>query len=152
MKRGRRAIAWLAAAAALAASLAYLRDPPWVGGITSGLRPWTTDRGGTPFRWTNGHASFYVPSGAASLIVPVRAGVPRPDGRRVTVSIGVDGRWLATTTLDAPDRWVQVLVAMPGPSSRRFRRVEVRVDPVIPDRNLGVQVGSVELKPPGGAR
>jgi hypothetical protein len=47
----------IGAAAALIASalaLGYLYDPPWIGGVTSGLRPWEERPPGTLFRWTAG--------------------------------------------------------------------------------------------------
>ena len=42
---------WIGAAAVLIASalaLGYLYDPPWIGGVTSGLRPWEE---GPPRGW-----------------------------------------------------------------------------------------------------
>ncbi|MCU1385893.1 MAG: hypothetical protein JWL71_4590, partial [Acidobacteria bacterium] len=43
----RRWIQTAASVLALAAVLAYLYDPPWIGGVTSGLRPWEEDPPGT---------------------------------------------------------------------------------------------------------
>ena len=47
---------------AVGAALVYLRDPPWIGDVTSGMRPWDHDESGVLYRWTEGHASFYIPS------------------------------------------------------------------------------------------
>lgn len=145
MTRVVRSGLWLGMLIAIVAVLAYLRDPPWIGSITSGLRPWSHDRAGTAFRWTNGHAAFYVPSDAASMTLPVRPGLPRPNGRTVAVAISIDGRWLVTRTLGEAERWVQMSVPIADRTTRRHRRVEVRVDAVIAQRNLGVQLGEVTL-------
>ncbi|HEX7485918.1 MAG TPA: hypothetical protein VF332_07185 [Vicinamibacterales bacterium] len=142
MRRSTRAVRWLVAGVALVWALAYLHDPPWAGGITSGLRNWEQDLAGARYRWTNGHASFYIPDDVVRMTMPVRSGVPRPGGRLVTVSVSVDGHWLATRELEDPGRWVDITLSLPASlHARRFRRVEVRVDDVIPQRNLGVQLG-----------
>ena len=102
---------WLKAAAgllAVAGALGYLYDPPWMGGVTSGLRPWEQDPPGTLFRWTAGRATFFVPSNVATMTVPLRAVFPGPNGAPVT------RRDCATTTgcwrpieLSDPDAWVR---------------------------------------------
>ncbi|HSK08940.1 MAG TPA: hypothetical protein VK911_05145 [Vicinamibacterales bacterium] len=146
--RSARGAAWLRtilAVAVLAAVLAYLRDPPWVGAITSGLRAWRQDAEGTRFRWTNGHATFYVPAAAASMTLPLRAGVTRPQGA-ATVTVLVDGRWVGARRLEDPGQWESLTVPLDRqPATRRFRRVEVRVDEVAVEGNLGVQLGEVAL-------
>lgn len=145
MTRARRAASRLGCLAAVLGALAYLHDPPWIGSVTSGLRPWSRDQDGVSFRWTSGHAAFYVPSAATSMTLRMRPGLPRPDGRQVTVSISIDDRWLATKRLEIPQRWVAVSLPISGETARRFRRVEVRVDGVIPKSNLGVQLAEVQL-------
>ena len=64
--------------------LAWLRDPPWICAVTSGLGPVVADVDGRPVRWTRGHAVFYIPSSAATLAIPLRARRPRRghDGQR----------------------------------------------------------------------
>ncbi len=48
--------------AGIAGALAYLRDPPWLDHMESGFRRWETAADGTRYRWTAGHASFFVPA------------------------------------------------------------------------------------------
>ncbi len=130
---------------------AYLRDPPWVGQITSGLLPWEKDGGqGTRFRWTIGRASFFVPSEAKAMTLPLRAVFPGPDGRPVTVSVSVDDRWLIDIELRQPDEWVRTLLPLPRrATSRRFRRVDLHVSrTAVGPFILGVQTGEIELDEP----
>ena len=68
----------VAIALAVIGALAYLRDPAWVGATSSGLRPWEEDPPGTRFRWTAGRASFFIPSGATTMTLPLRAVFPGP--------------------------------------------------------------------------
>ena len=57
---------WIKTVVGVLAAVAVLAysEPPWMGGVTSGLRPWSKIPG-TLFRWTAGRATFYIPSGAA---------------------------------------------------------------------------------------
>ena len=136
-----------AGAAAVVAILVYLRDPGWMGGVTSGLRPWEEDPPGTFFRWTAGLATFYVPSTAASLIVPLRAVFPGPNGSPVQVDVRDDGRLLATIALPEPDAWVrQTLPLKRYTGGRRFRRIDLKVSRVVPPFHLGVMTGEVTAR------
>ena len=127
---------------------AYLRDPPWVGQITSGLRAWEDEgRPGTRFRWTIGRASFFVPSDAKAMTLPLRAVFPGPNGSPVTVSVSVDDRWLIDIELNQPDQWVRTSLPLPRKAtSRRFRRVDLHVSrTAVGPFILGVQAGEIEL-------
>src|SRR4029079_4373741 len=84
---------------AIVAALAYLRDPPWMGHVTVGLRDWEQAADGVRFRWTAGRARFFVPARAVEMPLPMRAVYPSPDGTPVTVEILVDDIWLATIEL-----------------------------------------------------
>ena len=42
---------------AIVAALAYLRDPTWLAGQTTGLRGWERADNGVMFRWSGEHAS-----------------------------------------------------------------------------------------------
>jgi hypothetical protein len=125
MRRSRR-LAPAAAALAAVAALAYLYDPPWAGGVTSGMGAWSADPSGTPFRSTAGRASFFVPANAKALMLPMQT----PDvNRTVTVEVRVDDRFLATIQLTHPGVWVrQELPLGPQRTRRRYRRVDLRVD------------------------
>jgi hypothetical protein len=127
--------------------VAYLRDPPWTSTVTSGLRGWEEDPSGTRFRWTTGRASFFVPSDAGSMTLPMRAVFPGINGRPTTVQISVDGRWLADVDLPNPDLWVRPSLPLPRGTSRRYRRVDLRVNRVVGFPLLGVETGVIETAP-----
>lgn len=141
----RRSIQALVLAATAIVTLAYLYDPPWIAGMTTGFHRWEKYPSGAPFRWTNGHASFFVPADATTLTIPMRAAFSGPDGAPVLVKVSVDDRWLADVVLDDPDAFVRPSFPMPRTRThRRFRRVDVRVNRVRTEGNLGIQMGPVE--------
>jgi hypothetical protein len=143
-RRGWIVAAWIIAAAA---ALAYLRDPPWAGAVTSGLRPWEQDPPGTFFRWTAGRATFFVPSSASAMTLPLRAVFPGPNGAPVRVEIREDGALLGTIDLGEPDAWVTpTLTLKPMPGGRRFRRIDLSISRVVPPFTLGVMTGQVTLR------
>ena len=132
---------------AMAAAGWYLHDPPWIAGITSGLRSWEEDPPGTRFRWTAGHATFYIPSDVVELTLPLRGAFPSPNGGAVLVRMSVDDRWLADFELHDPAAWVRQTMPIPDrPTSRRYRRVELRISRTVGQYNLGVQVGELEFR------
>jgi hypothetical protein len=136
------AIVVLAAGAA-----AYLYDPPWVAATTSGFRGWEIEPPGIRFRWTSGHAAFYVPSGATEMTLPLRSQFPGPGGAPVLVAVTVDGRMLANVVLDNPDVWLRQVLPLPRRATdRRSRRVDLRVSRTVGDLILGVQVGEITLE------
>lgn len=139
-----RLVQSLVAAAMTIATLAYLYDPPWIAGMTTGFHRWDQFPNGARFRWTNGHASFFVPADATMITLPMRAAFSGPDGAPVIVKVSVDNRWLADVVLDDPDAWMRPALPLPRtPTHRRFRRVDVRVNRVRTEGNLGIQMGEV---------
>ena len=147
----RRAIAVAVGGLLIIGALAYLHDPPWIGDVTAGLRSWETDEQGNRYRWTSGRATFYVPTTAQSMTLPLRPLPPISD-RPITVDVTVDDRWLATLELpDArepnPNVWVVHTLPLPRQAtSRRYRRVDLRVVRVLGLFNLGVQLGVVAAR------
>jgi hypothetical protein len=141
---------WIKAVASVLAAVAvvgYLYDPPWMGGVTSGLRPWEEDPPGTLFRWTAGRGTFFVPSNATSMTLPLRAVFPGLDGAPVTVDVRDDGRWLATIELNDPEAWIRTTVPLKRYAGRRrFRRIDLRVSRVVPPFALGVMTGEVVVR------
>ena len=134
-------------ALAVAAGLAYLYDPPWMGGVTSGLRPWEQDPPGTLFRWTMGRATFFVPSSATTLTVPLRAMFPGPNGTPVRVQMRDDGRLVAEVELSRSDAWERSTIPLKRyVGRRRFRRIDLRVSRVVPPFSLGVMTGEVVVR------
>ena len=142
----RRPLAWLVTGALIAAGVVYLRDPPWIGRVTSGLRAWEEDPPGTFFRWTAGRATFFVPSTARELTLPLRAVFPGPEGRPVTVDVRVDDRWLATIPLTDPAAWVRPHLPLGRTSGRRsYRRVDLRINRTVGPYILGVMTGEIVI-------
>jgi hypothetical protein len=124
--------------------LGYLYDPPWIGGVTSGLRPWEQDPPGTFFRWTSGRATFFIPSSATTMTVPLRAVFPGPNGTPVTVEMRDNGRLLTMIELTEPDAWVRpTLLLKRAAGRRRFRRIDLRISRVVGPFVLGVMTGEV---------
>ena len=128
--------------------LGYLHDPPWIGGVTSGLRPWEQDPPGTFFRWTAGRATFFVPSSATTMTVPLRAVFPGPDGTPVRVEVRDDDRLLAhdraqrSERLGAGHRAAETLRRPPAVSAHRPARLTRRCLPSA----LGVMTGEVRCR------
>jgi hypothetical protein len=143
-----RAITLMLVIVSFAAAAVYLHDPPWVGELTHGFRPWATDGRGERFRWTTGRGSFFVPSDATSMTLKFRSHKPFPPNP-ITVEVSVDDRRLTTITLPKPlrtdpDEWVVALLPLPRrPTSRHFRRVDVRVRHWLDGFYLGVHMGEV---------
>jgi hypothetical protein len=139
----RRRLKAIAGAFAVFAALAYLYDPPWIGGVTSGMREWEYPPApATVFRWTTGRASLFIPSDATTVMIPLRSEIPGPDGKPVIVEIRVDDRFLTTITLSDPQSWVrQELPLGRRRTHRRFRRIDLRVNRVVGWRLLGVMTG-----------
>jgi hypothetical protein len=126
------------------ALLAYLRDPPWLATYASGLRPWQQDAAGGPrYRWSGGHASFFVPSAAEAVVIPVSTEFGRGDSPMV-VTFFVDDRPSAQVTL-VDEGWQMVTLRLPRKGSRRVRRIDVRTN-VTRDDNHGVRVGEVTTR------
>ena len=139
--------------ACAAAAAWYLRDPAWVGGVTSGLREWRTEDDGTRYRWTNGHAAFYVPSGAREMTLPMHipAGAVLgdaffPTAAPVTVRVSADDRWLADIEVRPGAPWTSTTFPLAGRLSRRFKRIDVRVSRVTGFEMRGVQLGEPRLR------
>jgi hypothetical protein len=129
----------------IAGAVIYLRDPPWIGGVTSGLRGWDGPPGAR-FRWTSGHATFFVPHDATAMTLPLKSGFPSADGHPVSVDVSVDDRWLATVELSDPSAWVRQALPLPRrATTRRFRRIDLRVSRTVGQFNLGVQLGEIAL-------
>ena len=136
-----RRVSALTIALLLLATLAYLRDPAWLIDVDSGFRPWERATDGTRYRWTGGHASFFVPSGRSSLAIPVRTTFA-PGDSPVAVTVSIDDRPAAVAEL-RDDKWRLLTVNPPGPRHRRVTRIDIHVDRLRAG-NRGVAVGEVE--------
>ena len=130
-------------AAALAAGLWYLRDPPWLLETTSGIGRWETAADGTRFRWMGAHASLFIPAGAHAAEIPLRTTFDRPGEWPVTVSVSIDDRPADRFVLSDPG-WRYVVVRLPPPARRRVRRIDIRVDRTRED-NRGAAIGEIRM-------
>jgi hypothetical protein len=139
-----RHVAFVVALSAVIAGLGYLRDPPWLARIESGLRGWETASDGRRYRWTDGHASFFVPASHSSLTIPLRATFGSPSDPPVRVSIAIDDRPADQIVL-RDESWQQRRLRMPPPGSRSLRRIDIRVDR-LRTGNRGVQLGEVDVR------
>ena len=146
MSRHESLLKWGLSLAALCGLLLYLRDPPWLGNVTSGFHHWELDSVGVRFRWMGGRASFFVPAGASRVEIPFHALFPagpsdpflidvRIDDKRVTQIILGEGGWITATV---PIRTT--------PTSRKFRRVDLYANRTWSEQSLSVQVGDVKVQ------
>ncbi len=141
--RARRVAIAVAAVVALTGVLAYLHDPPWLIDVTSGFGRWETDPSGVRYRWMAGHGSFFVPAGANSIDIPLRAVFDSPADWPIVASISIDDR-AADRVVLTDDAWRASHLRMPPPGARRVRRIDIRADRTrAGDR--GLQVGEVRV-------
>ena len=134
----------VSAAVLLGGALAYLRDPPWLIRMETGFRSWERTADGARARWTGGHASFFVPSNAAAIVIPIRTTFAAPSDAPVTVTVAIDDRAAQQLVL-TDDLWHQVTLLLPPQASRRVRRIDIRVNRTRAG-NRGVLVGEVQAR------
>jgi hypothetical protein len=123
------------------AALAYLRDPPWLLSMSTGFSRRGLDPHGTVFRWIAGRASFFVPSDARTVDIPLRTTFDRPGDLAITVTVTIDDRPADRLVLtDAT--WRHSILVLPRPGGRRVRRIDLSIDRVR-EEGRGVLVGEV---------
>jgi hypothetical protein len=132
---------------ALAGALWYLRDPAWIGTQSTGM--WDREHGpdGTWYRWTNSHASFFVPSDARAARLRVSTTFDANGSQPMIVTVSIDDVRAATIALTDAS-WHEIVLPLPPKGSRHERRIDVRTNIVRAD-NRGVRVADVELAGPG---
>jgi hypothetical protein len=128
---------------AAASVLAYLRDPPWLLTMTSGLSEWQQDTSGARYRTMSGHASFFVPADAGFVAIPVRGVFTSPADWPITVTIAIDDRPVDRLTL-RDSEWRVSNVMLPPPARRAARRIDIRADRTRADHR-SVEVGEWRL-------
>jgi hypothetical protein len=132
---------------ALAGALWYLRDPGWIAAQTTGM--WDREQGpdGVWYRWTNSHASFFVPSDATSARLRVSTTFDANGSQPMIVTVSIDDARAAMIALTDAS-WHDIIVSLPPKGSRHERRIDVRTNRVRAD-NRGVRLAAVELTRPG---
>jgi hypothetical protein len=128
--------------AALGFAVWYLRDPAWLIDQSTGLRAPEKAADGTVFRWSGGHASFFVPSDAGAIRIPLSTTFGAHGSAPMVVSVFVDDARAARVLL-TDDAWHPVTVLLPPRGSRRVRRIDIRTS-VVREDNHGVRVGEVQ--------
>src|SRR5204862_917564 len=123
-------------AAALIAVLAYLRDPPWLIDQTTGLRGWERHAGEPRYRWSGGHASFFVPADAETIEIPLSTTFDASDNRPMMVTVSIDDAVAARIVLTDAE-WKRLSIRLPPAGSRKVRRIDIRTS-VTRDDNHGV--------------
>ena len=138
----RRTIAFALATVAIAAALAYLRDPPWLISQTTGLRRWEQQPGTPRYRWSGGHASFFVSADAGTFDLPVSAAFNAGNDQPMMVTVSVDDETAARVVL-TDGTWKRVRITLPPRGGRKVRRIDIRTS-VTREGNYGVRVGEIE--------
>jgi hypothetical protein len=133
-----------ACAVLLLAAMAYLRDPPWLLNVTSGLTSWETDEQGARYRWTNGRASFFVPADAGSIVLTVRSMKDAPADWPITATITIDDR-PATVVTFRDEGWREIGIRLPPRGSRRVRRFDIKLDR-LRSAQRGIQLQEIRLQ------
>jgi hypothetical protein len=127
----------------------YLRDPAWLITQTTGLRNWERAAGGMRFRWSGGHASFFVPSDEQLVRIPVATTFDARGSQPMMVTFTIDGA-RAGRVLLTDEAWQEVTLLLPPRGSRRVRRVDVRTS-VTREDSHGVQLGELKVSRDGHA-
>ncbi|HJR60043.1 MAG TPA: hypothetical protein VJ813_11610 [Vicinamibacterales bacterium] len=130
--------AFLVAAVILLTALGYLRDPPWLSNVTSGLSAWETDEAGVPYRWTRGHASFFVPADRRAVVLTMRSDKDAPTDWPITATLTIDDRPAEIITF-RDEGWHDVRLRLPPRGNRDVRRIDVKLDRVR-SRQRGIQL------------
>jgi len=133
----------LALLAAFVCVVWYLRDPAWLIDQTTGLRQPERAADGTVFRWSGGHASFFVPATGRTVRIPLATTFDARGAIPMIVSVYVDDERAARLLL-TDDAWHDVTVALPPGGSRRVRRIDIRTS-VVREDNHGVKVGEARV-------
>lgn len=127
----------------VAGALAYLRDPAWLLQTASGMRNWERADDGTRYRWAGAHASFFVPSSARSIDIPLRTTFDSPADWPIVITVTLDDRPVDRLVLQSA-AWRHSVIHLPAPGSRRVRRIDIRADRTR-DENRAVQVGEMDI-------
>jgi hypothetical protein len=138
---------WTAAAVMTLALVAYLRDPAWLITFDSGFYGWEHNRAGQRFRWMGAHSSFFVPSDAKTVSIPLHALFITDDRSPFTIRVDLNDR-PATQVVLPDEQWAQAQVSLVLPQnwSRKVARIDLHASRTWSERAISVQVGEVTIE------
>jgi O-antigen ligase len=94
---------------------------------TVGLSAWQREPDGLRYRWSGGKSTFYVPSDARAVRIPLRHGTEGPP--TVEVRVFLDGREADGVRLQAGDDWRVLRIVLSKRGSRApFFRIDLRAE------------------------
>jgi hypothetical protein len=133
---------WAAGGLIAAALLLYLRDPAWLIDTDFGFFDWERNRAGQRLRWMGSHSSFFVPSDAKFVTIPLHALFLTDDRSPFVIRIEVNDR-PATQVILRDDEWqsVRLPIVLPERWSRKVARIDLRANRTWSERAISVQVG-----------
>ncbi len=144
VRTARRLVVTGAVLLVILVALAYLRDPGWLATETTGLRGWQQAPDGTRYRWSGGHASFFVPSNPSRVGFRIATTFDASDSRPMIATVRLDDENVSRVAL-TDSSWRLVEIAMPPRASRRFRRIDVHTN-IVRDGNRGVMITEVDAR------
>ena len=101
--------------------------------IASGVSTWERDASGAWVRHVSANATFYVSGDAPLVEIPLRLTTA---GRETTVLIVLDGKPANMIALQ-DDAWRSTRVVLPEGPHRRFRRIDLSVEPPASELVMG---------------
>jgi O-antigen ligase len=113
----------IAIAASLPYRLARVEQHANLENASAGLSLWQREADGSRYRWAGGHATFYAPSAASSMVIRLRAGTAAASP--VDTRVLIDGHVRHGATLPPGGPWTAARVPLPGGPSGRFVRIEI---------------------------
>jgi hypothetical protein len=138
---------WAAAAGVVLAALVYLRDPAWLINFDSGFYGWEHNRAGQRFRWMGAHSSFFVPSEATAVTIPLHALFLTDDRSPFVIRVDLNDR-PATRVVLPDEQWTsaRLRIVLPQTWSRRVARIDLHANRTWSDRAISVQVGEPTIE------
>jgi O-antigen ligase len=90
---------------------------------TIGLSLWQREADGSRYRWAGGRSTFFVPSPADAVGIPLRHGSEGPE--RLEVRILLNGREANRILLERSDGWRSVNLPLTPRTSAAFHRIDL---------------------------
>jgi hypothetical protein len=88
-----------------------------------GFSQWQREPDGSRYRWAGGRSTFFVPSSAQSVRIPLGYGTEGPE--RLEVRIFLNGREANRIVLERSEEWRSVHLPLPRRISEPFSRIDL---------------------------